>query len=146
MLSPFSDDLDFQTLADDGVWLHLKHPVTNALLFAEPGKPMRVKVIGGDGDKFERVRSQWHARRFEMITTKAADGATVDPDQDRAIDLDFLTSCIVTWENLYNQDGSEFPYTPEHARDLLRRRKWIFEQINRFVVQRVNFQKRPAAE
>lgn len=37
---------DSRAAAENGAWLHLRHPATNDLLFGEDGQPSMVKVMG----------------------------------------------------------------------------------------------------
>ena len=130
-------DLDTSSLADEGVWCRLVHPVSGAALAAR-GLPVRIRVLGVDGERFGAVRRRIAARRGEYLLTNRG---RLDPEVEAALDLDLLAGATVGWENVLLPGGAAFAFTADNARRLYSERPWIAEQVNRFIADRANFLK-----
>lgn len=131
--------LDTSRLADEGVKLHLLHPVTKAPLYADDKaskKPMTITVLGADGDRFnelrrelidDRIAKMQDQRNPEKMSAKAIEEASIE----------HLVSITVGFENLI-VDGKPFDYSKANARKLYAQ-KWIREQVEQFANNRANF-------
>lgn len=128
-------DLDTSSLADEGVWCRLVHPVSGAAL-AAGGRAVRVRVLGIDGARFRALQRRIAARRSDHLM---ANRGRLDADVAAELDLDLLTGATVGWENVYLPGGVEFAFSQANARRLYGERPWIAEQVDRFIADRANF-------
>lgn len=127
--------LDTSRLSDEGVKLHLLHPVTSKPLFADPAqkKPMTITVLGSDGERFNELRRELIDDRIAKLQDQRK------PDMRSIEDaaIEHLASITIGWENLI-VDGKPFEYSKANARKLYQQ-KWIREQVERFANNRANF-------
>lgn len=121
-------EIDTTSLADEGRWCHLKHPVSGAAL------PARVLLLGCDGERFRLLRHRLAARRREALLRQ-------EEDVDAGLELELATHATIGWENVDGPDGAALPFSVDNARDLYRRRGWVLQQVMGFVADRANFLK-----
>lgn len=128
-------DFDTTTLADEGVWCTLRHPVTGEPLLAE-GQPVRIRLLGCDGERFRALRRRLAARRREALLRQ--DGK-IDPELDAELEHELAAAATLDWENLRLPDGTALDCTPDHVKRLYRERVWVLEQVLAFIAGRANF-------
>lgn len=131
--------MDFQkydstSSANDGAWMHVKHPVTEAPMF-DDGKPCRVLVLGIEG----RIG----AKIMEMQRTEMAGAAPSDEvAQDRLVRE--AAMLIKGFENI--DRGDRPAKAPEDVEWFLRlqvviggNKKTFCEQVRAFALARGNY-------
>ena len=128
-------DLDTSSLADEGVWCRLVHPVSGAPLAAR-GEAVRVRVLGIDGARFRALQRRVAARRNEHLLEGRG---RIDPEVEAELALDLLAGATLGWENVYLPGGAAFAFSAANARRLYGERPWIAEQVDRFIADRANF-------
>ena len=128
-------NLDVKAAADEGATLHLEHPTTGELLFAddEKKKPMTIKLVGTDSQIYNdilqrRARKQVNKRRPDKI----------DVAEARRKGTELLARCTLSWNNILN-GGKNTKHSYEAAVKLYEEFPWIREQVDRFVGDRSNF-------
>jgi hypothetical protein len=120
-------DVDTAGLADEGVWLPLRHPATGAPL-AVAGGPVRLRLLGIDGARFQEIRREIAARRRQALQAGEAPEAV-----DAALEVELAARATLDWQ------GVELAFSTEAARRLYGERRWVLEQVLRFVADRANF-------
>ncbi len=130
-------DIDTKTLSDDGVWCHLRHPTTDDPLTLK-GQPIRIRLSGIDGERWQRAQRKARQRRQDK-TTYRANRAIIDPDIEASIEIDTIVEATLSWENITKPDGTPIEFSADAARALYRERRWIFDQVNSFMGDRANF-------
>lgn len=130
-------DLDTSSLADEGMWCRLRHPVDGAPLSAR-GQPVRVRLLGIDGERFRALQRRVAARRADLLLRSRG---RPDAEAEEELDLDLLAHATLGWENVLLPGGEAFAFSVDNARRLYAERPWIAEQVNRFIADRANFLK-----
>lgn len=127
-------DLNTVKRSDEGVAMHLRHPLTRALLVHESdGRPVTITLAGQDA---KRVRL---AQR-ELITRRAKDLKRQhfpDPDADEQDVIEVIAKATLAWDIIV--DGKNPACTLDEARRLYRAYPWIVEQADAFIFDRANF-------
>lgn len=120
-------DLDTASLAEAGAWLHLRHPANGAPLETARG-PLRLRLLGVDGVRFQELRRDIAARRRLALQAGEA------PERvDAELELDLAVGATVEWE------GIELASTAAAKRRLYAERRWVLEQALAFIADRANF-------
>lgn len=138
-------DIDLVTAADEGVWMHLEHPASGEYLYvgAEADKkPIRIKVLGRDGDRFRR-HARNVAERMARVESKYRRAADIPDEISKDFDADWAGGLIVDWENVLEQDGTAIAYSAENAKALAKRLPWLRRQIDAFNKVPANFLREP---
>lgn len=130
-------ELDTSSLADEGVWCRLAHPVDGAPLSAR-GQPVRVRLLGIDGERFRAVQRRVAGKRADLLLRSRG---RPDPEAEAELDLELLAQATLGWENVLLPGGEAFAFSVDNARRLYAERPWIAEQVNRFIADRANFLK-----
>ncbi len=128
-------DLDTATLADEGVWCTLRHPVSGEALLAE-GRPVRLRLLGCDGERFRSLRHRLAARRREVLLQHEG---RADPEFDAGLERELAVAATLDWDNMRLPDGTALPCTADHARRLYSERMWVLQQVLAFIADRANF-------
>jgi len=145
--------MDLNTLAPskEPVFLQLMHPVTGRLLFMQEkdengnevddiNEPIGLMMVGSDSDEFA-ARERWlidqRIKRAEEVSKgrKGMEfkGETIQEERDNTI-----IACIKGFRNIY-LDEQRLEFSPDNARLLLRRLKWLREYLDREILNRANF-------
>lgn len=133
-------DIDTVTLSDEGVWMNLEHPTTGEELMRN-GKPIRLKILGGDGDRAQKLQ-QKAAEKVEGA--KLRNRSRRNLEFETAVYKDMMTRLVIDMDNVADDDG-EIVYSPEACKTLFEKAPWIFEQAFAFFNNRSNFLK-PSAQ
>lgn len=121
--------IDLKAAAEEGAWMTVRHPVTNALTEA------RIKLLGRDSGPFRAVEDRQARARLEAIVSK-------QDALDSAIEnvVERITAVTVAWEE-FGWNGEPLECTPANAAKLYRERDWLLMQAVAFVENRANFYK-----
>lgn len=77
---------------------------------------LRLKVRGSNNADWRRLQ----ARLMDAVPRKKRIGGRLDPDeQDSIISRCLINCCLLDWQGLENDDGSELPYSKQMAEKLL---------------------------
>ena len=115
--------------AHEGAEMQVRHPGTNA-----PIDGMVVTLLGMDSEPALRAQRVATNRRLKQGIAKMKLSAE-ELDSDG---LDLLTALTVSWRGI-EWDGKPYPCTPENARSLYTKLRWLREQVDEFVGERANF-------
>lgn len=127
-------NLDPRKKANEGAFLHLKHPGNGSYLFddGDESKPVGLYLLGKDSDKYETIR---HQNTNTRLSEKKSPLLTSEKIEQDAISL--LADLTVGWDNL-TVDGDTV-YSRENVVKLYKKLPWVKEQVDVFVVDRANF-------
>ena len=134
-------NFDLEGKSEAGAWMRLRHPGTGEFLGTDD-EPCRIKLKSSDSNSY-----------IEAVARSVADRGMkrTAPDRITAIELldeagkndaaivKHLVACTLGWENLTITDDDDFPFTKENGELLYDKHKWIREQANLFVNDRVNY-------
>lgn len=122
--------LDFQTTANDGARLDLRHPTTNAPTGAW------LQLLGTDSDAYRAAQRAQQRDRMKQIARTRRLGVTPEEIETEALNL-----LVVATVGLggFKKDGAELQFSADAARDLYKRHIWIREQADEFINDRANF-------
>src|SRR5262245_40290355 len=77
---------------------------------------LRLKVRGNNNADWRRLQ----ARLLDAVPRKKRMGGRVDPDeQDKIIGSCLLSTCLLDWDGLEDDDGAPIPYSKQMAQKLL---------------------------
>lgn len=118
--------LDTQTKSDEGVWIHLRHPVTGMELDTE------FHVYGVDSDRFKAVNDRIVERR-RRSTSLLPDQKTRDAEN-----MERLLECVDGWRHM-EWEGKELPFSRDNLEMIYTRRRWVTQQIDIMMADRQHF-------
>lgn len=126
---------DTATLANNGAPVPLVSPLGDVVIGAD-GKPVTFFIYGQDSKKFRDAINEIRRRN---LSNKKAKVKTPDEEDSEAIER--LADLTAGWSNNFDLDGQQFGYSRENAIKLYSdsRFQWLYEQINRAVMNRANF-------
>lgn len=129
---------DTATLADKGAPINIVSPLGDVVIGSD-GNPVQFFVLGQDSKKFKADISE--ARRQAQAQTKTNNKKTKSPEEEEAEAIVRIAGYTVGWTNNFELDGDKFPFSQENAVKLYSdaRFQWIYEQINRQIMNRANF-------
>lgn len=124
----------FKGLAsEEGAWVHIED------VFGEPmyrdDLPVRFRVIGCDSPIFKRLDREITNKRLanqrKKMTSEAFEGEK----------MKLISGCVVGWENVYGDNGTEIKFSEAAVRNLLSEphMAFVIEQLDRFIGDRKNF-------
>lgn len=77
---------------------------------------LRLKVRSSSNADWRRLL----AKLTEAVPRKKRLGGRIDPEeQDKIISSCLMNTCLLDWEGLQNDDGTDIPYSKEMAKKLL---------------------------
>lgn len=129
---------DTRSSANEGAWLHLRNPfnLSEPLFYKE--KPIRIRLLGKDSDKFKKQSAA--ATNLRLKEQSKGRGASLTTEQLEAETLSLLAVCSMEWENII-LDGEELPLSVDNARLFYKRFPAFKEQADDFIGARENFMK-----
>ncbi|GAB4182148.1 MAG: hypothetical protein OHK0024_21440 [Thalassobaculales bacterium] len=133
-------DIDTVTLADEGVWMTLEHPVTGEALLHQ-GRPVRLKVLGGDGRRFEKISAELETLQRDLMVKARG---RVHAAKTRQITRQGVARAIIDWENVTLPGGEPLSLTEANALRLCTELPWLYDQVDRFISDRAHFMNSPA--
>ena len=122
------DALDTARGAEAGFELKLKAPDGHELAG-------HLKVRGFDSDTYQRTLDDQQRRRL----AKGAAGRMPTVEEIEADALELSGSLVMGWSCPFDLEGKALEYSPANAQLLLRRFRWIREQVDRAAGVRANF-------
>lgn len=127
---------DTATLADKGAAINLLSPLGDVVIGSDE-KPIQFFILGQDSKKFKADIAE--ARRQAQSKTSNKKIKTQEDEEYDAIVR--IAGYTVGWSNNFVLDGEKFPFSQENAIKLYSdaRFQWIYEQINRQIMNRANF-------
>lgn len=137
--------MDLATLetVDGSVPFQLRHPTSNAPLFAQTAdgeddtsKPIAINIIGKDSEPFRA--------RLRAITNKrlaAGKKLKITAEEVETESTNTIAACITGWQNV-TLDGKPLDYSSANAKLLLNRLPWLQEQLDEAIGDRANFLKK----
>jgi len=122
--------LDFQSTANDGARLELRHPTTNAPTGAW------LQLLGIDSDAYRAAQRAQQRDRLKQIARNRRLGIT--PEE---IESEALAMLVVATVGMggFSKDGAALQFSADTARALYKRHNWIREQADEFINDRANF-------
>ena len=140
--------LDPTYAADQGAWLHLKHPNTGDLLYLdadqlEPSKPIKIKLAGKDSTNWKAAEQADLDRRLDQAQRNNKLSVKAQDVERRGLKI--LAAVTLEWENVM-WDGKPLSCSASTAEQLYNARTWIREQVDEFVADRKNFGEQESAE
>lgn len=137
--------LDTKPSSEEGSWMQLKHPVTEALLFSDKAKskPIRLLLLGRDSAKYRNKSREAQNRRLEKIKP-GAKKISIKAEEIENDGLAIVISCTKGWENI-TIDGEEKEFNQNNLIEFYTRFPAFFEQADNFIGNRGNFLKAQAS-
>lgn len=125
---------DTATLANNGAPVPLVSPLGDVIIGTDE-KPVTFYIYGQDSKKFRDAINEIRRRN---VGKKAK---VKTPDEEDAEAIERLADLTAGWSNNFDLDGHAFKYSRENAIKLYSdsRFQWLYEQINRAVMNRANF-------
>jgi len=130
-------DLDnYGVLASsEGVWMHLTDPGTEAPLYNNEGKAVRIKVVGEDSPLFRAKERDFMNRRLAKNKLRVGTAEQLEADS-----VELVVACTLDWDG-FIRAGEKWEFSKENVRLLYSDDKWrwIKEQVDKFIGERRNF-------
>jgi len=130
--------MDTRTLSEEGVDMQVKSLQGEVLKDAD-GKPVTLKLLGPDSDKYRAMTRQQVRKRFQRAA--GADATKDTFAEDEADALNILVACTVGWSGVNTTKGEPIPCTPDTVRALYTNFPAIRDQADVFMASRANFTK-----
>lgn len=117
---------DTSAIAEDGIDLQLKHPVTGIPLTQddEAETPITIRIAGADSARFRKAERANRDRRLKAGFRRTPTAAELDAEG-----LELLASCTLGWSGLV-LDGAPLEFTAANVRMLYKRLLWVREQVD----------------
>lgn len=131
-MSEQSFDLNELIPTQNAVTMPLRHPVTGQQIESEHG-PMSLEVVGTDSDVFRNRQRTLRNKRLKRNNRQK-----ITADEIEADAIATIVSCTVGFNNIV-LDGELIEYNEANAFKLYERLRWVFEQADEFIGERVNF-------
>ena len=120
--------------------MEVRHPDTGDLILQDDGRPVTIRLAGADSTHFQRIARHNLNRRLKAQRSgrRMANEITAeDLDRER---LEQLVGCTLAWEGIA-VDNETVECTPENARNVYTRFRWLREAAEDFQTDRSNFLK-----
>lgn len=101
------------------------------------GSEIKLILMGIDSPEYQAVQIANIRRSSERAVNKAGDDEIIAGRIDD--NLRATASCVRGWSGMLDSCGSEIPYSPDAALELVKRYPAVRDQIENFVADRVNF-------
>lgn len=128
--------LDTKSPAEKGEWLHLVNPQSGQPMFAddEETKPMRIKVLGSNSDKFAKIKLAQTRKQQNRATAKLSDSEQIKKSTLEVATM-FAKMTIET-ENL-TEDAKVL--TQDDLINVYSNHQAICKQVGEFIALDANF-------
>lgn len=128
---------DTVSAADDGAFMQLQNPYTQALLVDQAGNPIGITFAGSDSERARKFERQTRNRRLKSMSGRRNASLTAEEIEEDGLGL--ISACAISW---HVPLGGETPdCTPANVRAFLKRFPAFREQADAFVGDRSNFLK-----
>lgn len=121
---------DLQADADEGAWLALRDPRTDAPIYNDNGVQVRLKLLGHDSAKYQ-------SEQRKMAKRLAGKKPQIEALESAGREL--LASVVVGWEGILDDDGNDADCNFKNVIELFKQEPWAFSQADEFVMERANF-------
>jgi hypothetical protein len=136
--------MDTRTLSESGIEMAVKS-LQGVDLKDANGKPVTLKLLGPDSDKYRSMTRAQVRKRFQraaVSSAQAAQPAQTDTFLDDEADaLEILVACTVGWSGVNTTKGEAIPCNAETVRALYQNFPAIRDQADVFMATRANFTK-----
>lgn len=130
--------MDTRTLSEAGVDMQVKS-LQGDILKDKDGKPVTLKLLGPDSDKYRALTRAQVRKRFQRASSPDATKDTFAEDEADALEI--MVACTVGWSGILTTKGEPIPCTPETVRALYTNFPAIRDQADVFMASRANFTK-----
>ncbi|MFO1126374.1 MAG: hypothetical protein U1E25_14595 [Methylocystis sp.] len=130
--------LDTTPAAEAGAEMKVLHPTSGAVLSQEDGQPIVITLVGEDSERFRRASRASLDRRLKRQSAGVSAPPSAEELENNAIET--LVACTIGWSGIA-LDGKTLDCTPENARMIYKRLRWLREQVDAFINDRANFLK-----
>lgn len=130
--------MDTRTLSEAGVDMQVKS-LQGDILKDKDGKPVTLKLLGPDSDKYRALTRAQVRKRFQRASSP--DVARDTYVEDEADALEIMVACTVGWSGILTTKGEPIPCTPDTVRALYTNFPAIRDQADVFMASRANFTK-----
>lgn len=112
----------------------------------EDGSPVGFTVVGQGSEQFARAERAVQVMNIMDISARKAsvdssteDGAVMVYEGSQKRQRVILQECVIRWYGLTNEDGSDFPLTPENLQLVLTIKPQWMEQLMAAINNEANF-------
>jgi hypothetical protein len=129
--------LDTVSSSDEGAWLTLLHPKTNAPLVDEKtGKEAQIRLAGSDSEIYRSAQRKAQNKRLSLPRGRRNQNLTAEELEAEALDI--LSLCTLEFQGII-LEGEALVCTQQTAKNLYTRFPWIREQVDVFIADRANY-------
>lgn len=134
--------LNVTTKAEQGAFLHLRHPVSGSLLWEGDGREdsdrVGLSLLGADSKVFRRAQQKKATDRLNAAQKNRNKQVQIDAEE---LDSDAigLLALVTTGVQHLQVDERPVSCTPEDIATLFDQHPWIREQADEFIGDRGNF-------
>jgi hypothetical protein len=130
--------MDFSTLntreaAENGAYLHWRHPITGTLLYTDKGAPSRALMRGSESMTLQKEHRKIVKARAKASANdddgKIAEAREIDEEGKRG--LAFVSAYVIRFENCFDGDRA--------LTDTQADKEWFFGLSDSFVEQALDF-------
>lgn len=124
-------------MSDEGAWLTLLHPKTNAPLVDEKtGKEARIRLAGSDSEIYRSAQRKAQNKRLALPRGRRNQFLTAEELEAEAVDI--LSLCTLEFQDIV-LNGETLVCTQQTAKNLYIKFPWIREQVDVFIADRANY-------
>lgn len=132
------DQLNTSDLANRGVVMEVRHPITGEVAVDSNKKPVTLTLCGEDSDVYRRSQREAADRRIQARQSGRRMAMTAEELENES--LQTLIDCTRGWSGL-GVAGVELEFSAENALLLYRKFPWLREQAEAFIQDRSRFLK-----
>lgn len=129
--------MDTRTLSEAGIDMQVKS-LQGDILKDKDGKPVTLKLLGPDSDKYRSMTRAQVRKRFSRMSSADAKDTFAEDEADA---LEILVACTVGWSGILTTKGEAIPCSPDTVRALYQTFPAIRDQADVFMASRANFTK-----
>jgi hypothetical protein len=128
--------LDTSATSEAGVVMEVRHPTTDAVLKQPNGQPVTVTLAGEDSERYRRAWRESTDRKLKM--QQRGRQVSISAESVEADAVEILVACTIGWSGI-GMDGAPLEFSPDNARKIYARLRWLREQADSFISDRANF-------
>ncbi|MCR9256271.1 MAG: hypothetical protein NXI16_09270 [Alphaproteobacteria bacterium] len=130
-------DFNLTEAQNDGAWLDLRHPRTDAVLTGEDGNPIAIRLAGIDSDRFQDTQLRLQNAKLKRVARRGKVETKAEELREDRVQL--VAACTLAFSGNFTYGGAALQASPASAADLYRKERWILEQAEAFIEDRGNF-------
>lgn len=139
MADLFTRHQEFQKVADEGVWMIVRDPNTDAPFGEAEDRIARIKLLGAHSAEIQRY-NKVRGRQFLARYQKRGE-MDIPPEELEKYVVDMMVHATVEWENIDWQGQVNISLSPKTARDIYTKVSWLRQQAFEFIRDMVNYDK-----